>query len=172
MDGLDGRKVALYGDVRIQDPLRMPVGDCLWHREIVKVGEGRSRRTVSDVSQMAGFSLVVEGREFRVADLPTEVHGGNSSSGIDDFEWSQVLSGGRERYRNLWLPVVNQLTVVGQIRRTGNRWEIAKDPVAGMLFTSEHPARTALREYVKGGLGLAAAVAALALVIWGVRLVM
>src|SRR5262245_47437840 len=94
LDGLHGRAVALYGEVRVRDPLRIrQVVECLWHREVITVSAGKPSRTESDISQMAGFTLVFQEREFRVADLPTEVHGGESATGRD-WGLSAMLDGG------------------------------------------------------------------------------
>ena len=167
LDGLSGRRVALRGEVRVREPLRLsPIGDCLWHREIVKVRRGKSTWTESDIAENAGFSIVVDGREFRVPDLPTEVHGGKSLSGGEDWGLSHLAFGDRRSWTHRWLPVVDHLTVVGQARRTGAQWEVVKDPVAGLLFTVHPPAKAALQEAVKGGFGLAGALAGLAVVIW------
>jgi hypothetical protein len=167
LDGMSGRTVALRGEVRTREPLRLsPIGDCLWHREVIRVHHGKRSSTESDIAEKADFSIVVEGREFRISDLPTEVHGGESMNGGEDWELSHLAFGGRRTWTHQWLPVVGHLTVVGQVRRAGDRWEVVKDPVAGMLFTAHHPAKTALHEAIKGGFGLAGAVAGLAAVIY------
>lgn len=166
LDGLAGRRVALLGEVRVRTPLRLsPIGDCLWHREIVRVYQRRSWRTESDDSEMADFSLVVDGREFRIPQRPTEVHGGQSLSGREDVDLTDLVFGGRRGWIQYWLPVVPQLTVVGRVRRVGRYWEVAPDPVAGLLFTAHHPSKTALKEAVKGWLGLASALAGLAILV-------
>lgn len=165
--GLDGRRAALRGEVRVREPLRLsPLGDCLWHRETVKVHRRRSTRTESDEAEIADFSIVVDGREYRVRDLPTEVHGGKSLSGQEEWAFTSLFFGEKRSWTQRWLPVVDQLTVVGQVRQAGPRWEVVKDPVAGLLFTAHPPERTALKESVKGWLGLAMAVAGLAAVIY------
>ena len=61
---------------------------------------------------------------------------------------------------------MDHLTVVGRVRRERNRWHIEKDPVAGLLFTAHHPARTAMQEYLKGALGLAGAAAIIGATVW------
>ncbi|HEU4339317.1 MAG TPA: hypothetical protein VFS19_04550 [Planctomycetota bacterium] len=168
LDGLSGRRAAMRGAVRVDEVLHVsPIGDCLWHREVVTVRRGKSSSKESDISQMAGFVLLVDGREYRLPDLPTEVHGGESSTSYDDWEIGHLLWSGRRSYSNRWLPVTDHLTVVGQIRRSGRRWEIAKDPVAGLLFSPEPPVKAALREFVKGALGVAVAIFGIGLLIWG-----
>ena len=167
LDGLSGRRVALRGEVRAREPLSLsPLGDCLWHREIVKVHHGKRSSTESDIAEKADFSIVVDGREFRVPDLPTEVHGGESMNGGEDWELAHLAFGGRRTWTHQWLPVVEHLTVVGQVRRAGDRWDIVKDPVAGLLFTVHPPAKAALQEAVKVGFGLAGALAGLAALMW------
>src|SRR5262245_4832060 len=116
LDGLDGRRVALLGEVRLRNPLRLsPLGDCLWHREITRVYQRTSWRTESDVSEMADFSVMVDGREFRIPHMPTEVHGGKSLRGSEDGNPWHLLFGGRGWIQE-WLPVVQHLTVVGRVR--------------------------------------------------------
>ena len=167
LDGLAGRRVALLGAVQVRRPLRLsPLGDCLWHREIIRVYKRRSWSTESDDSEMADFSVVVDGREFRIPNLPTEVHGGESMSGWEDQDFTDLIFGRRRVWIQKWLPMVPRLTVVGRVRRVGGSWEVAPDAAAGLLFTSHHPAKTALKEAVKGGLGLAGAVAGMAAIIY------
>ena len=167
LDGLSGRTVALRGDVRVREPLRLsPLGDCLWHREVVKVHRSRSTTTESDNEEKADFSLVVDGREFLLPDLPTVVHGGKSLSGQDEWAFTCLLWGEKRSWRQMWLPVVEHLTVVGRVRQVGRHWVVGRDTVTGLLFTVLHPSRTALKGLVKGGLGLAGAAAGMAAVIY------
>ncbi|HKS16519.1 MAG TPA: hypothetical protein VJU16_04350, partial [Planctomycetota bacterium] len=104
-----------------------------------------SMETLSDDSQKAEFSLVVEGSECVITDLPTQVYGGR---------YRRVAHGDRFIH-TYWLPLVDHLTVLGRVRQKGSGWEMVKDPKVGLVY-SIHPAeRTALREIVKAGLCLA-----------------
>ena len=145
LKGLDDQPAALRGEVRVSKPLDIKaVGDCLWHRRIVKVNTGGKHShsvTQSDVSKMADFSIVIDGRDFIVKDLPTQVYGGH-------YRWTWTLM-------SYWLPVVDCLTVLGRVRQVGSQGVIVKDPKVGLVF-SIHPAEhTAFRELVKAGIGLA-----------------
>jgi len=167
LDGLAGRRVALRGAVRVDEALHVsPIGECLWHREVVTVRRGKTTSRESDSSQMAGFVLLVDGRQYILPEFPTEVHGTESSTSHDDWELGHLLWEGRRTYTQHWLPVTDHLTIVGQVRKFGQRWEIHKDPVAGLLFSPEPPVKAALREFVKGALGAAAAVFGFGLLLW------
>jgi len=167
LDGLAGSCAALRGAVRVDEVLHIsPIGDCLWHREVVTVRRGKHSSTESDIAEMAGFVLLVEGREYILPDLPTEVHGSKSTSSHDDWEVSHLLWGERRTYTQHWLPVTDHLTVVGQIRRLNRRWEIAKDPVAGLLISPEPPVKAAMKEFIKGALGAAVAIVAIGALVW------
>jgi hypothetical protein len=154
LKGLDGQPVALRGEVRVSDPMKpRTIGDCLWHREVVRqhiVGsKSSSMKTLSDTSHKAEFSIVIEGHECVIADLPTQVYGAH---------YRRSSSGDRYIHTH-WLPVVDHLTVLGRVRLRGSKWEIVKDPAVGLIY-SIHPAEaTAFRELVKAGLclGLVAA---------------
>jgi len=150
LKGLDGQRAALRGQVRMSDPVkdRTP-GDCLWSRELVRrhiVGyKSSSMETVSDLARKAKFSIVIDGLECVIADLPTQVYGALAT---------RARNADRSVY-TYWLPVVDYLTVLGWVRQKGSRWEIVQDPKVGLIY-SRHPAEsTALREIVKGGLLLA-----------------
>ncbi len=149
--GLDGQPATLRGEVRVSDPLHLrAIGDCLWHRQVMQVHtigpKGTSTtRTQSDISDKAVFSIVVEGSEFIVNDLPTRVYGAHY----------RKTYGGNRSFMSYWLPVVDNLTVLGRVRQKGSRWEIVKDSTVGLVY-SIHPAEvTAFRELVKAGLSLA-----------------
>ncbi len=155
--GLAGRSAALCGPVKVRQVLRIAhLGDVLWHREIVKVRSARHEFTQSDVADKADFSIVVGGEEVRVAENPTEVQGPGRKSTGDGSGMFAVI---RETVIDEWLPVVDELTVVGRLRRTDAGWEIVADPKAGLLFSRHDPARAAFQEYLKGWLGLAVSVA-------------
>lgn len=163
LDGLEDRPAALLGEVRVDDPLRVSgMGRCLWYRVVVKVRRGRLSWKESDDEETARFSIVVDGREFLILDPPTEVAGGEALTtheGIPFF-------GEMRTYKSRWLPVVDRLTVVGRVRRSTSGWLVVQDPSVGLLYSVHHPAKTALREAVKGWLGLAVAAAGLPALVW------
>jgi hypothetical protein len=151
---------AVWGEVRVHDALSVHgFGDCLWHREVITVRRGKSSWTESDVSVKADFSVVADGHEFHVVDLPTEVQGESSMSDAEAYGIDHLLGAGRRTCRTYWLPQIPHLSVVGFVRRRDRRWEIEKDAAAGLLWSCHHPARAAFQEAVKGWLGLALAVA-------------
>lgn len=153
---------AVWGEVRIHRELSVHgLGECLWRREVVTVRRGKSSSTESDISEKAAFSIVADGHEFHVTDLPTEVTGGESHTHEEDFELGHLLFNDRRTFKTYWLPKVPQLAVVGFVRRRERRWEIEKDAAVGLLWSSHHPARAAFWEAVKGWLGLAVTVAGL-----------
>lgn len=150
LEGLDDQPAALRGEVRVGDPLHTPaIGDCLWHRQVTQVhtvsSKSASTKTVSDISDKAVFSIVIEGLDFIVKDLPTRVYGAHY----------RRTHGGNRSFMSYWLPVVGYLTVLGKVRQKGSRWEIVKDPKLGLIYSIHAPERTAMRELVKAGLGLA-----------------
>ena len=164
--GVSGRTVALNGQVRVHQVLRIAhIGDVLWHREIVKVRRGKSDYTESDTSEHADFSIVVGGDEVRLADSPTEVQGAASKSTTEEWGMENLLTG-RQTVIDEWFPIVEELTVVGRVRRGGRGWEFVRDAAVGLLVTRHHPSRAALQESVKGWAGLAGAVALGAVTWW------
>ena len=150
LKGLDDQRAALRGQVRMSDPVKdLPSSACLWNRELVRrhiVGyKHSSMETVSDLAHKAKFSIVIDGLECVIADLPTQVYGA----------LAKRANNGDISIYTYWLPVVDYLTVLGRVRQKGSRWEVVKDPKIGLIY-SKHPAElTALREIVKGALGLA-----------------
>jgi hypothetical protein len=151
LKGLDDQLAALRGEVRVNRPLDLKgVGPCLWHRRIVKAQTGGKHTqsvTVSDISKMAEFSIVIEEREYVVKDPPTHVYGAHQ-------QWTRS-------FMTYWLPVVDYLTVLGRVRQKESRGQIVSDPKVGLVF-STHPAEhTALRELVKGGVVMTIVVAGL-----------
>jgi hypothetical protein len=116
---------------------------------------------------VADFSLVVGNDEVRVAGEPTEIHGkeSNSSTESPDFV-NRVLGDPDERVTEEWLPVVNDLTIVGRLRRVTGEWKIEPDPVSGLLFSPEVPTQAALKETTKGLLGLAIVAAGFLVIFW------
>lgn len=170
--GMDGRAAALRGRVKVREVVRIAhIGSCLWFRELVEErrGFGRNRRWVklSDTKSTADFSLEVGDEEVRVAGGPTEIHGKASDSTRESPSFADRFLGDRdERVTEEWLPVVDDLTVVGRMRRVNGRWEIGPDPGAGLLFSKDEPTRAALNELVKGTLGLAGAAVGLVVVAW------
>ena len=101
--GLDGQRATLRGEVRVSHPLNpWTIGDCLWHRQVTQVHTIGSRGTVttttqSDISNKAVFSIVIEGSEFMVNDLPTMVYGAHY----------RRTPGGNSSLISYWLPVVD-----------------------------------------------------------------
>jgi hypothetical protein len=166
--GLVGQAAALRGPVRVHQVLRIAhLGDVLWHREIIKVATGKGDHTRSDTAEMGTFSIVVGGEEVRVAEKPTEVQGPASKTTRDKAEAGDFIFGGHdESVIDEWLPLLEELTVVGLLRRAGTGWEIVADSKAGLLLSRHDPGRAALQEKIKGWLGLAGAAAALAALVW------
>lgn len=155
--GLAGRSAALCGPVKVRQILRIAhLGDVLWHREIVQTRRGQTLFTDSNVSDRADFSIVVGGEDVRVADNPTEVQGPGRKSTSDG---SGVIAVSRQTVIDEWLPIVDELTVVGRLRRTDAGWEIVGDAKTGLLFSRNDPKRAAFLESLKGWLGIAGAVA-------------
>jgi hypothetical protein len=153
---LENSAAAVWGEVRIQRELSIHgLGDCLWRREIVRIRRGKSWSTESDESEKAAFSIVADGHEFHVVDLPTEVHGTSSHSEEEGFELGHLLWDNRRTFTTHWLPKVAHLAVVGFVRRKNRRWEIEKDAAVGLLWSPHHPARSAFWESVKGWAGVA-----------------
>jgi hypothetical protein len=152
IEGLDGQRATLCGDVRVIKPMRN-MGDCLWQRRLVREhlirSKSQSSRIVSDVSIKAKFSIVIGGRECVIADRPTHVYGAHyrrTHEGICTIF-------------TYWLPVVGQLTVLGRVREKGSRYVIEKDPKVGLIYSTHSAEHTAVRESVKGLLCLLLAAA-------------
>ncbi|HKS17085.1 MAG TPA: hypothetical protein VJU16_07215 [Planctomycetota bacterium] len=155
--GLAGKSAAVCGPVKVRQVLRIAhLGDVLWHREIVKATRGQTVTIDSDVSDRADFSIVVGGEEVRVADNPTEVQGPGRRSTKDG---SGAFAVSRQTVIDEWLPIVDELTVVGRLRRTDAGWEIVGDAKSGLLFSRNDPQRAAFLESLKGWLGIAGTVA-------------
>ena len=172
LTGMHGRAIALRGRVKVREVVHIAhIGDCLWFREHIEArsGFGRYRHwsTQSDTKTSAEFSLVVGGEEVRVAGDPTEVHGKKSDSMRERPGLLDRFLGDRdERVTEEWLPVLEDLTVVGRLRRLTGAWEIEPDPAAGLLFSAEVPTRAALKESIKGVLGLAGVALGIGLIVW------
>jgi hypothetical protein len=157
--GVAGRAVALNGAVRVHRVLRVAhIGDILWHREIVKVKQGKTERTESDTADIADFSIAVGGDEVWLAEHPTEVQGAASKTTSDEWGLDNLLTG-RQRVIDQWMPIVEELTIVGKVRRGDRRWELVRDAKVGLYMTRHHPSKAALNEAVKGWAGLAMSLA-------------
>lgn len=172
LTGLNGRAAALRGRVKVREVVRIAhIGNCLWFRELVETRSGYGRRrswnTQSDTKTVADFSLVVGNDEVRVAGEPTEIHGKESNSNTESPDFvNRVLGDPDERVTEEWLPVVNDLTIIGRLRRVTGEWKIEPDPVSGLLFSAEVPTQAALKETTKGLLGLAAVAAGIGVIVW------
>jgi hypothetical protein len=170
--GLDGRAAALRGRVKVRGVVRIAhIGNCLWFRELVETRSGYGRRrswnTESDTQTVADFSLVVGADEVRVAGEPTEIHGKESNSNTESPDVvNRVLGDPDERVTEEWLPVLEDLTIVGRLRRVGGGWEIGRDPVSGLLFATDVPTQAALNETLKGVFGLAGVAAGIGVIVW------
>ena len=162
--GLVGRSAAFRGPVRVHKVLRIAhLGDVLWHREIVKKRLGLEEFTDADTADRAEFSILVGGEEVRVAENPTEVQVPASRT-VGDGSGAVALT--KERVIDEWLPVVEELTVIGRLRREGSQWEVVRDPKAGLFISRNDPKDAAAREMLKGVFGLIAAVAGLGVIAW------
>jgi hypothetical protein len=152
LEGLDGQRATLRGEVRVRKPVRVQMaGDCLWHRRVVRTHlyhgpkQSLSMKTVSDKSEVAQFSIILDGGECVVGDPPTHVYGSQY----------RISHSGDRSAHTYWLPVVDYLTVLGRVRRVGSRFEVVKDPKVGLVFSIHQPEHTALREVTRAAFGLA-----------------
>ena len=150
-EGVVDLPASIRGTVRVKQPLKVSdLGNCLWHREVTQThtpgGKGTTiTKTVSDIAKKARFSIVIDGREFLVADEPTLVYGARARRNF----------GGDRTVRTYWIPVLEYLTILGRVRQRGEGYSILKDPKVGLIY-SVHPAEhTAHREFAKAGLCLA-----------------
>jgi hypothetical protein len=167
--GLSGRAAALRGPVQVHTALRIAhLGDVLWHREIVRYSGGLAGAKSpwlkdGDTADMADFSILVGGEEVRVVDPPTEVQGKAVKSVMEKSGVVAGLVGAMdERVTDEWLPILRELTVVGRLRHGGCGWEIGADGKAGLMFSIHDPAGAAMRERLKGWLGIGVSLIGLA----------
>ena len=167
--GLVGRSAALRGRVLMREVVRIAhIGDCLWHRETIKARDSDGDwRTQCVTSNLADFSIAIGGEEVRVAKEPTEVQGAASKSVVEKAGFVDGFFGDTdEQVVDEWLPVLEEITVVGKVQRAGSGWELVPDGKAGLLFSAYDPGHAALRESIKGWLGLAGVAAGIAALIW------
>jgi len=170
--GLAGRAAALRGPVKVRQALRIAhLGDCLWHREVVKYSGGLAGTKSpwmkdADTAEMADFSIVVGGEEVRVTETPTEVQG-KAVKAVEEKAGlvAGIVGAMDERVTDEWLPILRELTVVGRVRHGDRGWEIGHDGKAGLLFSVHDPSAAAFRESLKGWFGLAAALIGFALLV-------
>jgi hypothetical protein len=161
---MDGRRVAIHGQVRILDPIDTPgVGLCLWSRTIVKQADsvlsglafGRRRwRTISDSTAFAGFVLVVNGQETEIGGPPTEVQGTRTKRVADDPDFLDMLMKDNCSMTIEWLPVPPMATVIGRLERRGEARVVVEDPELGLFLTPNAPDDAARLETIKGIGGL------------------
>jgi hypothetical protein len=160
--GLAGRSAALRGRVKVREVVRIAhIGDCLWHRETIRQRDSDGDWiTQCKTTNLAAFSIAVGGEEVRVARDPTEVQGGGRKSVVEKAGFVDGFFGDRdEEVVDEWLPVLEEITVVGRLERRDAGWEIVPDGKAGLLLSAFYPDRAALQESVKGWLGIAGVVA-------------
>ncbi len=162
-------RAAVRGRVRVFAPVRRPdAGAALWfhcaHQEYRRSGKRRSWRTVSEESERAVFTLESGGREFHVEGDPTKVQGTETRTVYDDEAALGLFRSSGDRRRVLrWLPVPEQLTVLGRLEARGGDPILVKDNKVGLLLTPHEPGHAAAIEIAKGVAGLVAVTAALAL---------
>src|SRR5581483_6368098 len=125
---IEGETLAARGKVKVLVPLAVPGAfPCLWYRERVQEARSwlwRNRwdsdcwRTVSDYVRMATFAVVVDGEEIEVDALPTEVQCTQTTVDREDRGLLASLLGELgSRRRCEWLPVREEITVIGRLER-------------------------------------------------------
>jgi hypothetical protein len=172
---LEGSWLAIHGTVKVLAPLDIPgIGPCLWCRTIEKqleslawrIFSSRSSnwRTVSDLSQMAKFSITAGGQEVEVAELPTEVQDTSSRTEKDSDELINFDSSYAREC--IWLPVVGEATVIGRIERRPGGRVVIRDPQLGLLLSPNPPDEAARIEFAKGIFGMLGVAAGILGLIW------
>jgi len=166
-----GRAVALRGRVRVSDPIRTGNGEpCLWRRQIVEERDmsffgsrhRRSWHTVSDQNQTAGFVLDVGGQPVEVGE-PTELQGTASSRDYGEGGW---LMGATSRATEEWMPLVEELTVLGKLEERRGGLHVVKDATLGLLWSPRPPGQAATWETVKAVAGFVAIAAIVVGAVW------
>lgn len=159
-----GRAVALCGAVRVEHPVRSPMGHVLWYEARYEERRGWGRRrhwvTVAHETHSAQFWLEAGDQRVWIADEPTEVQGTESKSETDSW----FLPTSRVTYH--WLPILEQATVLGKLECSAGADQIVRDRWAGLLISPGSPESAARWELLKGWAGLLLAVAALAATAW------
>lgn len=148
-----GRAVALRGRVRLIEPLARERlgGELLYHRTLVVQAGHRTSRTVHSQVETATFGIADGGeRVVVVADEPTCVEGLERRSQRDPARLMGLV---RERSVDEWLPVPDELTVVGRPREEG-AIVLGRDPALGLLLAPAPAARVALLQALSGLLPL------------------
>jgi len=174
---LEGSTLAAHGTVKILEALEVrAVGPCLWCRTTVQeldsiawslVGRRRRWRTVNEETKIARFALVVGGQEIEIAAPPTEVQGSLRRSDSDTPDLIGQLFEGSSRETYEWLPVLEEMTVIGRLERRGDSRAVVTDPALGLLLSPHPPDRAARIEAWKGLGGVLAVIAgALLLACW------
>jgi hypothetical protein len=176
---VEGQTLAARGKVKILAPLTIPGSfACLWYRERVESLRSpwlRSRwdsddwRTTSDYARMATFSLVLDGMEIDLESLPTEVQGTQTSCDGDDRGMIGRMLGQDTTRRNLeWLPVRDEITVIGRLERRGDRHVLVQDPQLGLLLSPHPPDEAGNIETLKAVAGFVAVLLGGAASIWAI----
>jgi hypothetical protein len=176
---VEGETLAARGKVKILAPLTIPGSvPCLWYRE--RTEELRSRwvrsnwdpsdwRTTSEYARMATFALVLNDMEIEVDSLPTEVQGTQTSCDGDDRSLiGQVIGFGATRRNLEWLPVRDEITVIGRLERRGDRSVLVKDPQLGLLLSPHPPDEAGNIETLKAVAGFVAVLLGGAASVWAI----
>lgn len=145
-----GKTVAVHGKVVIRSPLRhRDMGEVLWYKWTTKEryddGESRGWRTAGSETAMAEFSLQSSAGEILIEDFPTELHGSKSRTTHDSTVEKTTIK---------WLPLREEMTVVGMLVRRLRGFSIIKSKKVGMLFSHRKPEDAAIQETIKGIGGL------------------
>lgn len=153
------RAAAIHGTVKVHAPARYPdVGPCLWARVRSQEHSGSrnsSWRTVAEKIEFADFVLTDGVSEVHVGE-PTEVQGSRSRT---TYEGPAGFWGGRSRLLIEWLPIPEELVVVGKLEVNGSMPAVVAHPRLGLLLSPHTPSWAAAKETIKGVLGILAALA-------------
>jgi hypothetical protein len=174
---LEGQSLAAHGRVRVNRPVHVEgVGPCLWFRNIEKElapynwGFGSRRRdwrTVSDQVSMGDFFLVFDGQEIEIEALPTEIQGTLTKKSSEMADWFGQLTTERSYLQILeWLPLLEELTVVGRLERRESRRVLVADPQLGLLLSPHPPDKAARIEMLKAIGGFVGVILGCGLTFW------
>jgi hypothetical protein len=176
---VEGEVLAARGKVKILAPLTVPGAfPCLWYRERVEEARSwlvRNRwdsdrwRTVSDDVRMATFAVVIDGEEIEVESMPTEVQGTQTTVDREDRNLLAVLLedfGSRRRCE--WLPVREEITVIGRLERRGGRRVLVPDPQLGLLLSPHAPDDAGNIETLKAAVGFVGVLLGGAASVWAI----
>jgi hypothetical protein len=156
----DPQLLAVRARVCVFDAVVCQGVDCLYTRKRLYEHHhggprGGRRQLVYDKTQTAAFALVDREVSLTVDGEATEVYGLRSSRGGGGRLVALAFSRSHDEVEE-WLPVPDELTVVGRTERRGDATVIVPDAKVGLLLTPAPPRRAALAEAIKGVACLAA----------------